>query len=128
METEAGRTGASFNMAIATLARLDGILRRMEMVSELTSGTNEQRRQIKLLRHFFINATPLMVQVLKKESYNNFKKKVLQLQIPTKLIKGRRVEYYNPELSDEILNIVSDIQIEIKEHFMPRKEEDEDDY
>jgi hypothetical protein len=127
MSEDEEKRGASFNMAVATLARLDGILKRMEIVSEFVSGIKEQRLHIKLLRHFFINATPLLAQALKTSEINKYKERVTELRIPTKLIRGRRAEYYDAELSNKIIDLITDIQIEIKEHFMPRKEEDDDE-
>lgn len=109
----------SFNMAVATLARLDGILKRMEMVSEIASGLREQRLQIKLLRHFFSNATPLMGIAMDKTKYNVYKKRVFDIKIPTKIIKGKVVEYYSPKIDDEIMSLVMEIQIDIKGYFMP---------
>lgn len=117
---------ASFNMAVATLARLDGILRRMELVSERMSGLQEQKLQIKLLRHFFANATPLM-KIASSTSYENYRTKVLEIKIPFRIIKGKRFEYYSPNLDNVIMELVMDIQAEIKDFFMPPKLEDDDD-
>jgi hypothetical protein len=127
MREDGERREASFNMAVATLSRLDGILKRMEIVSEMTSGLREQRLHIKLLRHFFMNATPLLKLHLKAKEFAELQKRVLSVKIPQKTIKGKRIEYYNPNLDDDIMELLMDVQGEIKEHFMPHKGEDNDD-
>lgn len=109
----------SFNMAVATLMRLDGILKRMEMVSEISSGIQEQRLQIKLLRHFLLNASPLMSISMKDDECKDYKAKVFKIKIPSKLVKGKRYEYYSPSIDDEMLSIVMDIQTYLKNFFMP---------
>ena len=108
----------SFNMAVATLMRLDGILKRMEMMSEFTSGLQKQKLQIEMLRNFFLNATPLMGIVMKDE-FEGYKKKILAIRIPSKIIKGKRVQYFSIETENNILSIIMDIQIKIKGYFMP---------
>ena len=109
----------SFNMAVATLARLDGILKRMEMVSEMMVGIREQRLQIKLLRHFFSNATPLMGIAMDSKKYDEYKEKVFAIVIPSRLVKGRRTEYYSSELDNKIISLIMEIQMQIKGYFMP---------
>jgi len=124
---EGHRNEATFNMAIATLARLDGILKRMELVSEMTNGLTEQKLQIKLLRHFFLNATPLMNLVMKPTEYEKYKKQVFGLKLRSKIMKGKNYEYFSSDLENKILELVMMIQIEIKEYFMPPKGDDDDD-
>ena len=109
----------SFNMAVATLMRLDGILKRMELASEILYGVNEQRLQIKLLRHFFSNATPLMGIAMKPEEFESYKKRVFAVKLRSKVVRGRRIIYYDYSLDDEIMSIVMEIQLKIKGYFMP---------
>lgn len=127
MSEEIPTKGASFNMAVATLTRLDGILKRMETVSELTMGLREQRLQIKLLRHFFLNATPLMRLKMNESDVNKYRTRVYAIKIPSKMLKGRRVEYHSSNLDNEMMEIVIDIQLAIRDFFMPQKEEEDDD-
>lgn len=110
---------SSFNMAVATLARLDGILKRMELISEFTMGLSKQRLYIEMLRNFFLNATPLIGNLLSDSEFQDYKRRVFGIQIPSKLFKGRRKEYYSPEIENQILSIIMDIQIKIKGYFMP---------
>lgn len=125
MEEEPRR--ASFNMAIATLGRLDNILTRMERVSEMTNGLNEQRLHIKLLRHFMMNASPLMIQIMKPEELKKYREEVFGIKIRTRIKKGRAVEHYSEELSNKIMGIAMDIQNELREHFMPRGDDDDNE-
>lgn len=108
----------SFNMAVATLMRLDGILRRMEFTSQVTQGIPKQKAQLELLRHFFINASPLMAQK-DPNGAKDYVEKVQRLKISSRMFKGKRYEIYNPKLDDDIMNLVTEIQIKLKGHFMP---------
>jgi len=119
---EEKRKEVTFNMAIATLARLDSILKRMELASVYVSGIPEQRTQIKLLKYFFLNATPLMSTTQHKK----YKKEILEMKISSKTFKGRTVEFEDPKLEKRIFEIAMDIEMELKEHFMPTKNEDDD--
>lgn len=121
-----GSRKASFNMAVATLGRLDGILRRMEFISEVFSGLNEQKRQLKLVRHFCSNASPLLAQIDEKDA-TDFKNKVYSLRLSSRMFKGKRFEVYNPKLDNEIMDLVTDIQIKLKSHFMPASGDDDDE-
>lgn len=121
-----GSRKESFNMAVATLLRLDGILKRMEMTSEMYNGLAEQKRQLKLVRHFFSNASPLLAQKDEKEA-KKFKNKIYALKLSSKVFKGKRYEVYNPRLDQDIMDLVTDIQITLKGHFMPASGEDDDD-
>lgn len=109
----------SFNMAVATLMRLDSILKRMELVSEVLDGTREQKLQIKLLRHFLLNASPLMSISMTEDEVKDYKKRILDIKIPSRLIKGKRYEYYSSGISDEMLSISMEIQTYLKNFFMP---------
>lgn len=111
----------TFNMAVATLMRLDGILRRMEIVSETFSGVTENRFQIKLIRHFFLNAIPLLGIILKDEpaTIEQYKRKVFSFKVPSKLYKGKRIHYYSSKLDDEIFSVGIEIQLILKGYFMP---------
>lgn len=117
---------AAFNMAIATLGRLDNILKRMEIVSEMMSGLSEQKLHLKLLRNFMVNASPLMVQVMKPEQLQSYQRKVFSLKIKSQMRKGKVYEMYSPKLSTEVMYIMMDIQNELREHFMPRGDDDDE--
>lgn len=109
----------SFNMAVATLMRLDSILKRMEMVSEIFNGLTEQRLQIKLLRHFLLNASPLMSISMDEKVCKEYKQRIFKIRIPTRLYKGKNIEYYSPSINDEMLNVAMEIQEYLKNFFMP---------
>lgn len=111
-------SGESFNMAVATLMRLDGILKRMQLISEMMQGIPKQRLMIEEARHFILNSSPLMGNVIADE-VQEYKNRIFKIKIPTKVIKGKRIEYYNPNIENEIMSILIEIQIKIKNFFMP---------
>jgi dynactin complex subunit len=111
--------GESFNMAVATLMRLDGILKQMQMVSMMTTGLKEQKLQIKLMRHFFSNASPLMEIKMTPEEYDQYKTNIFKIKISMRIIKGKYREIYSPHLDDQMISLVMEIQMRLKNYFMP---------
>jgi len=119
-------TQAPFNMALDTLKRLSDILKDIRIFSTTLSINKGDRQEVKvsLVKHFFIQSTPLLEDTILKK----YKDKILKLKpIYKKIInkKGEVIEIvpcFNPELDGNLDNIIIKLQVELqkKGHFMPK--------
>lgn len=121
------RTGAPFNMAIATLMAIRDILDQIKQVTitnELSSGEAQQIKH-KLVSQLFVQSIPLLKDE-QKEPIKRMIKKVKLTSIP-KLNEYRKVigyvVVYNPEIEEELDNITIKIQEDLQSqgYFMPPK-------
>jgi len=125
---------APFNMAIATLMRLDAILTdikniAMEGLSKSSKINMQESQRIKfnLVKQFFIQSIPL----LKKEQINSLKEKLNNITFP-ELENNNLVNYkkqkiansYNPTMDKKMNNFIINVQLKLQEagnYFMPPK-------
>ena len=67
----------------------------------------------------------------KEENSQPLKKYALEidnLKLSSKIIKGKRITFYDPRLEQRLYQIVREIGILINYYYMPKKEYDEDEY
>ena len=113
---------APFNMAIATLRRLDAILIRIRILDDAYAfdSPEKQKSLIGLVKHFFINSTPL----LKEEDVAAYKEKILPIDLKTssKIKSGVQsvIYIYDPELDIKLNGILIELQTKLKRFFMPK--------
>lgn len=125
---------AKFNMALATLKRLDIILQQIKQLnySMPNNSVQKQKSHVALVRELYIASYPLFHQVEDKEKLVGLKKEVIGLQIKRKNItKGgcnKIIEDYDTELENRLFEITIEIQSGLNKFFMPRGGEDDDDY
>ena len=116
---------APFNMAIATLKRLDVILVHITNLSYIypMDSATKQKAYISLVKQFYINAIPLMDEA-EDEGMKKIKEDVLNFQVETKnnIRSGsqKRVFAFSPAKEKELDEILIDIQKKLKKYFMPK--------
>lgn len=116
---------APFNMAIATLMRLDSILKQIRGVASnyVQDSFEKQKIYLDLVKQFFINSIPL----LDEEDVKDNKDKILNLKIKTKKeVKSgsQRVVYsYDKDLEKQLNDILIDLQTKLKKYFMPKSKD-----
>ena len=121
-ENYSRETEAPFNMAIATLKRLDTILQQIRAMDFhfSQSSAEKQKSYISLVKQFYINAVPL----LKEEDVEEYKKEILGLDVKLKhtIISGvQKQKYlYNVELEIRLNEILIELQQKLKKFFMPK--------
>ena len=130
---------APFNMAIATLKRLDVILQQMRNLDTLypMKSIEKQQSQIASVKQFYINSVPLFKQKDKdkkpgKEEQKELKElqsEILDLQVKMRVgVKsGTQVSryIYSDKLEKRMNEIMIEIQTRLKEFFMPGKRDTE---
>ena len=115
---------AKFNMAVATLQRIHISLERIRWGFEALGGIPRQRFHINQVKILFMNATPL----LEDEKVNKYKKEVDDLKLKTKLVRGRKMEFYDPKLEARLFEIVRIWTLDLKKYFMPSMVDEGEDY
>lgn len=112
---------APFNMAVATLMRLDTILQQIRTTDYCFpfDCAEKQKSYLGLVKQFYINAIPLLDDTIaKKYSY------VLELDIPNraKIRSGNQklISYYSPELNLKLNKILIQLQQHLRKYFMPK--------
>lgn len=124
-DTQNNNQDAAFNMAIATLERLDTILQQIRTIDSNMSLPIifRQSTKIKLLKQFFINASPLLDEKVVKQ----YKEEILNLQIDSKIgIKSgahKVSEFYSPEKEKRVDTILIELQVSLRKYFMPSKKQ-----
>lgn len=120
---------APFNMAIATLKRLDNILQQIRNNDQIypRDSAEKQRAYIGLVKHFYINAVPLFPEG--DEDLKKLGDEILNFKVSkTKKIKSgsQSEKYLYSENVDRKLNeMLIRIQIKLKKFFMPSKRDTE---
>lgn len=126
-----GEVEAPFNMAIATLKRLDIILQQIRNLDLIYTydSPEKQKSYINLVKQFYINAIPLFPKVDKDTEADAMSEKILNLKIVRKnMIKSGSQTYnhiYSEELDKTLNQILIEIQIKLRKFFMPTNRDDE---
>lgn len=113
---------APFNMAIATLKRLDAILQQIRNLQARhpIDSAEKQKSHIGLVKAFYINAVPL----LSDDETKNYKDKVLKLELSVKnKIKSgtQRIQFvYDKDIDYKLNEILVELQQKLKKFFMPK--------
>lgn len=116
---------APFNMAIATLKRLDTILQQIRNNDTLYphDSPEKQKSFIGLVKQFYINSVPLFPK--EDKELKDLGDEILNLKIKkTTGIKGGGQTYvyiYTEELDKRLNQILIEIQLKLKRFFMPDK-------
>ncbi len=131
---------APFNMAIATLQRLDTILQQIRNLSIMypSSSVELQKAYIGLVQQFFINATPLFDNIKegkddaknnKKDDLKKLETEILELSLSHRhgIKSGTQVSgfVYDEKKQKRLNEILIILQRKLKKFFMPGKRETE---
>lgn len=112
---------APFNMALATLKRLDTILQQLRQISVFNMGKLErQRMTIDLLKQFFINAIPLLDETYVSDNKENILSLKTNSKSYTKSGNQKNGEFYDGELDKDINIYFIELQQKLKKYFMPK--------
>ena len=112
---------APFNMAVATLMRLDTILQQIRMMDFLfqSDSADKQRAHIGLVKQFYLNAIPL----LDEADVKNYKDEVLKLDVKCASRVKSGVQalkyYYDKQVEIRLNEILIELQQKLKKYFMP---------
>lgn len=119
---------APFNMAIATLKRLDEILVQITIATCDPSLTLRERQPIKisLVKQFFLSCVPLLsTEVIKKykKRIQDLRPSIISIKIDNIRSEPRIIFNYN--LENELDDILIDLQTELQKegYFMPSKDD-----
>ena len=114
-------TEAPFNMAIATLKRLDTILQQIRQLDLIYQPTDidKQKSYMGLVKQFYINAVPLL-----GENVKTYKEEVLKFEMKKKLMIKSGVQIY-VEVYDKVMEkrfneILIELQQKLSKFFMPK--------
>lgn len=112
---------APFNMALATLKRLDTILQQIRLLNyTFPDPIQRQREHIYLIKQFYLNSIPLLKDT---DIDNNEEKEILNYTMKTSAnVKSgtqRRKELYDAELEITLNNTLIKLQKKLKRFFMP---------
>ena len=116
---------APFNMAIATLKRLDAILTQITHLNYMfpLDSVEKQKAYMNLVKQFYINATPLIGDG-QDEDMEKVKEDILKFQIESKnnVRSGvqRRIYIFSGDKEKQLDELLIKIQIKLKRYFMPR--------
>ena len=135
---------APFNMAIATLQRLDTILQQIRNLNMMypSRSVELQKAYIGLVQQFFINATPLFDNIKegkddakndkkddKKDDLKNLETEILELSLSHKrgIKSGTQISgfVYDDNKQKRLNEILIILQRKLKKFFMPGKREQE---
>lgn len=120
-----GEKDAPFNMAIATLRRLDVILQQIKNLNLRFSqdSPEKQKAHISLVRDFYIQATPLFSETDLKD-LKEIEKELLNFSIDkkSKIKSGsQKIGYvFDVEKEKRLNEILIDLQVKLKRYFMPK--------
>jgi len=113
---------APFNMAIATLMRLDTILQQLRNLGIMYPNDvpEKQKAHIEFVRQFFINAVPL----LENEDTESYKKEILGLGLNVRSGVKSGTQFskfiYDKNIEKRLNEILIEIQQKVKKYFMPK--------
>lgn len=112
---------APFNMAVATLMRLDAILQQIRNVCIIypPHSVEKQRMHIELVKQFYINSITLL-----SDTEDADYKKLLKIEMKVKSIIRNKVqmitEVYSKEIETELNKILIKLQLQTKKYYMPK--------
>jgi hypothetical protein len=112
---------APFNMAVATLMRLDAILQQIKNVCIIypPHSVEKQRMHIELVKQFYMNSITLLEKTEDKDY-----EKLLNFEMKVKSIIRNKVqivtEIYSKEIEKELNRILIKLQIQTKKYYMPK--------
>lgn len=112
---------APFNMAVATLMRLDTLLQNLRMIDFLytSDSAEKQKAHISIVKQFYINAIPL----LQDEDIKSYKDRVLKVELKTssRIRSGNQSVkyYYDKKIELQLNEILIELQQKLKKYFMP---------
>lgn len=122
-----------WNMATATLMRVDSILRQLNMLNYLYpyQSVQEQKQRLRVTKDLFESSVPLLINVDEREAIEKYKHEFFKMKMETKsVIKNgnqKIIEVWDPKLDYRLREICTEIQSKIHVYFMPPKQEDDDD-
>ncbi len=123
MESDDHNSEAPFNMAIATLMRLDAILKDIKIVDcrYPIDSPEKQKSYLGLVKQFYLNSIPLMEE--KKAKKEEFQE-LLSLGIKKeKVIRNgvqKNIAVYDKALDLKLNNLLIKLQTLLKKYFMPK--------
>ena len=112
---------APFNMAVATLMRLDAIHKQLTALELMYPYNNyeKQKQHISLVKQFFLNAINLL-----DEKYDNKYEELLKLEPNVKTIAKQGVQkfkgVYNKQLEIKLNKLFIEMQQKIRKYYMPK--------
>ena len=117
-----------FNMAVATLMRLDAILKEIKMLHFRYApySSPKQNAHLNLAKEFYVNAVPLLDDNAK--DYEWILKESMNRKLHVSNGNQRYTEVYDSNKDVKLNTLVADIQLKLKKFFMPSRDEDDDDY
>ena len=136
-EGENNETNAKFNMAIATLKRIDAILQQIANLDMLSiyDTIEKQKAHLSLVKNLYIMSSPLFDQIddkNEKKKLNKLKDEILKTSlISKKIIKNgnQKIKFgFNQDLDLKLQIFTIEIQNGLKKFFMPRNDEYDDGY
>ena len=131
---------APFNMAIATLKRLDIILQQIRILNSIYSSNSieKQKSHIGLLQQFYINAVPLFKENKDKKnkkekvgdgSLKELETEILNFGLETKTIvksgSQKFINVYSSSKERRLNEIMIDLLKRLDKYFMPGRREAE---
>ena len=125
METNEGK----FNFGVDTLQRISQTLTRIKLICELPPTIHRQRLHIDAVKSFFSDAGVLMsLSEKSRNELTKYSKEVDELKIPSKIIRGKQIQFYDYRLERRLYQIVREVAIVLNKYYMPTKDYDEDEY
>lgn len=126
MSYERGDSDAPFNMAVATLMRLDKILQQMRQLHiTFQNKVQRQKLHIELVKQFYLNSITLLDDSKKenREELEKIEKQVLNFKMDKKSnVKSGNQKFgecYSEEKEIELNKIMIKLQKQLKKYFMP---------
>lgn len=113
---------APFNMALATLKRLDIILTDIKNLDcmYLHDTAEKQKAFITLVKQFFFNAIPL----LSEEDIEKYQEEILKIELRKQSVVSGGVQSirytYDKKVNNRFSEILIELQTTLKKFFMPK--------
>lgn len=118
-----------FNFGIDTLQRISQTLQRIKLICELPPTIHRQRLHIDAIKNYYADASVLMsLQDASAKFIPQYSTEIDNLKITSRIVKGKKIEGYDPNLERRLQQIKREIAIILNKYYMPVKEYDEDDY
>lgn len=113
---------APFNMAVATLMRLDTILQQIRMIYMMPlQPSQKQKMHIDLVKQFYLNSTPLIDDDnFIKENNDKILNLKMKSQTHVKAGNQKTAENYSSELEVQLNKIIIELQRKLSKFFMPK--------
>jgi hypothetical protein len=112
---------APFNMAVATLMRLDAILQQMRSLDYQYpfDSVEKQKACLGLLKNFYIQASPLLSDTEQKK-YSPILNLTIKQRSRLKSGSQKLCASYDTELDLKIAKYLIEIQTTLRKYFMPK--------